>query len=107
MESAKHVSLPIDIDEILRLPAMERALGLKRTQILNLVDRGELPRPVPCGRRSIGWFRSEIVAVQQTMRASRDKAAAQGTRTHRMKPGRVMAQKRPRGEQAPVAKRDA
>jgi predicted DNA-binding transcriptional regulator AlpA len=53
---------------------MSDDVGLKRTQIQELIARGEFPRPVPLSDsgRAIGWLEHELVAWQQRRLAKRD-----------------------------------
>ena len=46
----------------LRLPEVEKKTGLKKTQILEAVDKGNFPKPfriIP-GGRALGWDEAEI-----------------------------------------------
>ena len=47
--------------------------GLQRTQIDELIKRGEFPKPIPLSDsgRSIGWIESEIYHWQQQRLARR------------------------------------
>jgi prophage regulatory protein len=55
---------------ILRLPAVEKATGNKKSQIYALMASGDFPRPVKISPQSVGWFEDEIEAWQQ----ARDRA---------------------------------
>ena len=46
----------------LRMPAVEAKTGMKKTQILEAVDRGDFPAPfkVLPGGRAIAWDEDEI-----------------------------------------------
>lgn len=45
---------------ILKLPALQNNTGLSRSTIYALISRGEFPKPVPLGARSVGWLSSEV-----------------------------------------------
>ena len=47
---------------ILRRPAVEKMVGLKRTAIYTRLRRGEFPKPVMLGSRAIGWRESDVAA---------------------------------------------
>ena len=47
---------------ILRLPEVKRLVGLGRSAIYERIGRGEFPRPVRLGPRSVGWHAAEIEA---------------------------------------------
>ncbi len=63
---------------LLRLPEVKTRTGLSRSMIYALAARGEFPKPISLGRRSVAWVEDEIVQwILQRIRASRgDKAAA-------------------------------
>lgn len=45
---------------LIRRPEVERRTGLSRSTLYWLVSRGEFPRPVPLGRRTVGWVEAEV-----------------------------------------------
>lgn len=47
-------------DPILRIPDVERQIGLKKSTIYALVQKGEFPSPIRLGNRASGWLLSEI-----------------------------------------------
>lgn len=47
-------------NSILRLPTVKQRCGLSRTSIYNAIQRGEFPRQVELGMRSVGWLESDI-----------------------------------------------
>lgn len=61
-----------EIDEILRLPEVLRALGVARTTLYDGIAAGRFPRPVKITKHATGWLKSEIVAAQREMRKARD-----------------------------------
>jgi prophage regulatory protein len=50
------------IDFILRLPQVEQATGYKRSHIYALESKGEFPKRIALGPRSVGWRQSDIKA---------------------------------------------
>ena len=44
----------------LRLPDVERATGLRRSQIYALAKSGEFPSPVKLSTKCIGWVFAEV-----------------------------------------------
>lgn len=46
--------------KLLRLPAVIERTGYKRTQIYELIERGEFPRQISIGARAVAWIESEI-----------------------------------------------
>jgi prophage regulatory protein len=61
------------VQTILRRPDVERATGLPRSTIYEMMDSGKFPKPVPLGARSVGWLEAEIVAWQKDRISKRDK----------------------------------
>lgn len=45
---------------ILRLPAVQSAIGLSRSTIYLRIAEGTFPRPVSLGARAVGWLQSDI-----------------------------------------------
>lgn len=48
------------VQTILRRDAVERATGLSRSTIYEMVNRGKFPQPVKLSARSVGWLASEV-----------------------------------------------
>jgi prophage regulatory protein len=62
--------------QILRLPQVKARTGLSRSSVYLKVSRGEFPRPVALGARSVGWVADEIDAwLAERIAASRKGAA--------------------------------
>jgi len=62
-------------DRIIRSDGIFDVCGLKRSQVKELIDKGEFPAPFrPAGPdgRAKAWFGREISAWQQRRRAARD-----------------------------------
>lgn len=51
-----------EIETILRRPAVEAAVGLRRSALYDLIKQGRFPRPVRLTGKAVGWRRSEVVA---------------------------------------------
>jgi prophage regulatory protein len=63
---------------LLRLPAVERITGLKKSQIFDAIERGIFPRPVRIleNGRAVGWLAGEIEDFIASRIAARDAVAA-------------------------------
>ena len=48
------------MNPILRLKDVEKAIGLKRSTIYNLIQAEQFPRPSRIGKRAVGWSHNEI-----------------------------------------------
>ena len=61
------------LNRIIRKKDLPNFVGLQRTQIEGLIERGEFPKPIPLSDsgRAIGWLESEIWAWQQQRLAKR------------------------------------
>lgn len=60
-------------DNFLRREAVEKATGLSRSSIYDLMKCGRFPTPVKInGGRAVAWLESEIVAWQESRIAERD-----------------------------------
>ena len=62
------------LEKIIRLADLPQFVGLKRTQIQEMIKRGEFPTPVRLSARRIAWLESEVVAWQQKQIAARNVA---------------------------------
>jgi prophage regulatory protein len=61
---------------LIRLPEVKQRTGLSRSSIYALAARGEFPRPISLGRRSVAWVASEISRwIEARIRAARGEAA--------------------------------
>jgi len=45
---------------ILRRPQVEERTGLSRSTIYLFMEKGDFPKPINLGPRSVGWIASEI-----------------------------------------------
>jgi prophage regulatory protein len=60
------------VNYVLRRVDVERATGLPRSTIYELMARGTFPRPIRLGARAVGWLETEIAAWQRARVAERD-----------------------------------
>jgi prophage regulatory protein len=61
------------VHSILRRADVERATGLARSTIYEMIATGRFPKPVRLGgARSVGWIEAEILAWQNSCVAERD-----------------------------------
>jgi prophage regulatory protein len=74
----KSEPLSFEGNHLLRLPAVERFSGLKRTQIWEHIARGEFPRPIKLTEsgRAIAWDEAELMSWLEERRAARDAGAS-------------------------------
>ena len=56
----------------LRLPEVERRVGLKTSLIYEMMRDGEFPKPYSLGRRAVGWLEDEIDGWMDQRIAARD-----------------------------------
>jgi prophage regulatory protein len=61
-----------ELNRIIRKKELPKFTGLQRTAIDNLIRIGSFPRPIPLGKRSVGWLESEVLAWQEERIALRD-----------------------------------
>jgi len=47
-------------DRVLRLPEVLKLTGLSRSTLYQFITRGDFPRQVQLGERSVGWFESHV-----------------------------------------------
>lgn len=45
---------------ILRRPDVEHIIGLSRSSIYSMMERGTFPKPLVLGRRAVGWLESDV-----------------------------------------------
>ncbi len=60
------------LQNILRLPELLPRAGLKRSEIYALIAKGKFPKPIPLGKRAVGWLEQDIVDWQKARIAARD-----------------------------------
>jgi prophage regulatory protein len=61
-----------ELNRIIRLAELPQYVGLKRTQIDQLIQEGRFPHPVKLSARRKGWLESELIVWQQQRIAERD-----------------------------------
>jgi prophage regulatory protein len=54
------------IRTILRLLAVEKATGNRKSQIYALMAKGEFPRPVKISEHAVGWYEDEVASWQES-----------------------------------------
>jgi len=60
-------------DRLLRLPAVEETIGLRKSKIYEMIGKGEFPRPVKLGTGHVNaWAASEINAWIAAQLAERE-----------------------------------
>lgn len=55
-------AVPSKNDRILRLNEVKTLTGLSRSSIYAYMKAGEFPQHIQLGRRSVGWYESEVRA---------------------------------------------
>ena len=61
------------VNTVLRRGDGERATGLPRSTIYELMARGQFPKPIKLGPRAVGWLESEIAGWQRARIVERDR----------------------------------
>lgn len=65
------------MESLLRLPAVEKATGLRRSAIYADIKRGKFPAPVRLTAKAVAWPESEVSRwIEAKIAASRPKVAA-------------------------------
>lgn len=59
-------------ERIFRKKQMTAVTGLSETEIWERVQSGELDRPIPLGKRAVGWLESSVDKWQRARIAERD-----------------------------------
>jgi prophage regulatory protein len=60
-------------DKLLRLDAVENAVGLKKSKIYDMIGKGEFPRPAKLGNGHVNaWSASEVGAWIRARLAERE-----------------------------------
>jgi prophage regulatory protein len=66
----------VKMTTLLRLSAVEAAIGLKKSIIYDMIEQGRFPRPVKIGNGWINaWASDEIQAWIEARKAERDAAS--------------------------------
>lgn len=66
---------------LLRLPAVMARTGLPRSSIYERMARGDFPRPVSLGKRTVAWLETDVDAwidarIEANRRADSDRECA-------------------------------
>jgi prophage regulatory protein len=64
------------LKRILRKKQLTDFTGLQRTALDDLIARGQFPKPIRLGERSVGWLEEEIAEWQAGRIAQRDRHKA-------------------------------
>jgi prophage regulatory protein len=64
------------VQRIIRRGQLQAVTGYSVPHIYELISEGKFPRPVPLGRRAVGWLESEIAEWQAGRIAERDAGRA-------------------------------
>lgn len=62
-------------DQILRLPEVKARCGLPRSSLYDAIERGDFPRQIKLGARSVGWLAADVDAWIEARVAASRKAA--------------------------------
>jgi prophage regulatory protein len=60
------------LKRLLSIREVEKYAGRKKTQIVAAMNRGEFPKPLRLGPKTIRWLEEEILAWQREQIAARD-----------------------------------
>ena len=78
------VSMLSTLNRVYRLGELPQFVGLRRTQISQLVKAGQFPKPIslsPSGR-AVAWLESDLIAWQASRVAARTQEAAKSGPQH-------------------------
>jgi prophage regulatory protein len=66
------------LNRMYRLRELPQFVGLRRTQIGELIKEGKFPKPVPLsdGGRAVAWLETDLIAWQNGRIAARNAAVA-------------------------------
>jgi len=60
------------VNTVLLREQVERATGLSRSTLYEMVARGRFPKPIRIGARSVAWISEEVQAWLEARIAERD-----------------------------------
>jgi prophage regulatory protein len=68
---------PNRLNRMYRLRELPQFVGLRRTQIGDLIKAGQFPKPIPLsdGSRAVAWLESDLIAWQNARIAARNAMA--------------------------------
>jgi len=66
------------LNRLYRLKDLPQFVGLRRTQIAELIRAGQFPKPIPLSDtgRAVAWLESDLIAWQHARIAERNSKAA-------------------------------
>ena len=69
---------PNRLNRMYRLRELPQFVGLRRTQIGELIKAGQFPKPIPLsdGGRAVAWLEHDLIAWQNARIAARNAVAA-------------------------------
>jgi len=69
---------PNHLNRMYRLRDLPQFVGLRRTQISELIKTGEFPKPVPLSNsgRAVAWLEADLIAWQSARITARNSVAA-------------------------------
>lgn len=72
------MSEPTRLNRLYRLKDLPQFVGLRRTQIAELIRAGQFPKPIPLSDtgRAVAWLESDLIAWQHARIAERNSKAA-------------------------------
>lgn len=72
------MSEPAQLNRMYRLKDLPQFVGLRRTQIAELIRAGQFPKPIPLSDtgRAVAWLESDLIAWQHARIAERNSKAA-------------------------------
>ena len=65
------------VNRIIRRGELRSVTGYSIAQIYNLIADGTFPRPIPPGKRAVGWLEADIAAWQAGRITARDEGEAE------------------------------
>jgi prophage regulatory protein len=60
------------VRRVLRLPEVEKLVGLKHATIYGLMSQGLFPTPIPLSKRAVAWVEGELIDWLEARIAERD-----------------------------------
>jgi prophage regulatory protein len=73
---AKDVSDTGSVQRIYRRNEMPSVTGYHIDHLYEMINAGEFPRPIPLGKRAVGWLERDVARWQAERIAKRDAEAA-------------------------------
>lgn len=54
-------------ETLLRLPDVEKIVGLKKSKLYSLINNGHFPKPIHLGKRSVRWKASTVYSWVESL----------------------------------------